>query len=213
MVAEEKHAALPSERYEDLLESLTELGRTLAEDESVQETLGSILTLATRLVPGCHAASVTVLDDDGKPATVAATDAEQEEMDRRQYLLHDGPCMDAARRQQINNWSLAEAEQRWPDFTALATDMGLRSYLAAGLGLGSQRLGALNLSSRGEDGFDRLDEGTGRAVRPARLGRDRDRQPVPAGPGTGRPAQPGAVLPGRHRPRHRDHHGRVEVPG
>ena len=90
---------------------------------------------------------------------MAATDAEQEEMDRRQYLLHDGPCMDAARRQLINSWSLAEAEQRWPDFTALATDMGLRSYLAAGLGLGSQRLGALNLSSRGEDGFDRLDEG------------------------------------------------------
>lgn len=159
MVAEDKRTALPTERYEDLLESLTELGRTLAEDESVQETLGSILTLATRLVPGCHAASVTVLDDDGKPATVAATDAEQEELDRRQYLLRDGPCLDAARQQIINNWSLAEAEQFWPDFTALATEMGLRSYLAAGLGLSGRRLGALNLSSRGEDGFDRLDEG------------------------------------------------------
>ncbi|MGP7996506.1 MAG: ANTAR domain-containing protein [Streptosporangiaceae bacterium] len=159
LVAHEKPAALPSERYDDLLESLTELGRTLAEDESVQETLGSILTLATRLVPGCHAASVTVLDEDGKPATVAATDAEQEEMDRRQYLLRDGPCMDAARRQQITSWSMSEAEQRWPDFTLLAEDMGLHSYLAAGLGLGGQRLGALNLSSRGADGFDRLDEG------------------------------------------------------
>jgi GAF domain-containing protein len=159
VVAEERRAALPSERYEDLLESLTELGRTLAQDESVQETLGSILTLATRLVPGCIAASVTVLDEDGKPSTVAATDAEQEELDRRQYLLRDGPCMDAAEHQKINSWSLTEAEQRWPDFTALATEMGLRSYLAAGLGLGSQRLGALNLSSRGPDGFDRLDEG------------------------------------------------------
>ena len=90
---------------------------------------------------------------------MAATDAEQEELDRRQYLLHDGPCLDAARRQEINSWSLAEAQQHWPDFTALATEMGLRSYLAAGLGLGSQRLGALNLSSRGSDGFDRLDAG------------------------------------------------------
>jgi transcriptional regulator with GAF, ATPase, and Fis domain len=158
LVAEEK-PTLPTERYEDLLESLTELGRTLAEDESVQETLGSILTLTTRLVPGCHAASVTVLDDDEKPATVAATDAEQEELDRRQYALRDGPCLDAARRQIINNWSLAEAEQSWPEFSALATEMGLRSYLAAGLGLGGHRLGALNLSSRGQDGFDRLDEG------------------------------------------------------
>ena len=76
-----------------------------------------------------------------------------------QYLLHDGPCLDAARRQQVNRWNLAEAEQQWPDFTSLAKELGLRSYLAAGLGLGDQRLGALNLSSRDTDGFSQLDEG------------------------------------------------------
>ena len=145
-------------RYEELVGSLTGLARALAEDESVQDTLKSILALTLRLVPGCHAASVTVLEPDGEPRTVAATDVETEELDRRQYLLHDGPCLDAARNQQINSWSLIEAEQRWPDFTHLAKELGLRSYLAAGLGLAGQRLGALNLSSRGADGFDRLDE-------------------------------------------------------
>ena len=159
MVTEENTAALPGERYEDLIGSLTELSRALAEDESISETLQSILTLALRLVPGCHAASITVVDEDGQPATAAATDPETEELDRRQYLLRDGPCLDAARRQQVNSWSLAEAEQRWPEFTHLAQEMGLRSYLCAGLGMGDRRLGALNLSSRGTDGFDRLDEG------------------------------------------------------
>ncbi len=151
--------APPGERYEDLVEALTVLSRTLAEDESVHDTLQSILTLALRLVPGCTAASVTVLDDQGKPGTIAATDDETRELDRRQYLLQDGPCLDAARRRQVNRWSLAEAEQHWPDFTSLAKELGLRSYLAAGLGLGDQRLGALNLSSSDPDGFSQLDEG------------------------------------------------------
>ncbi len=151
--------APPGERYEDLIEVFTVLSRTLAEDESVHDTLQSILALALRLVPGCTAASVTVLDEQGKPGTIAATDDETRELDRRQYLLQDGPCLDAARRQQVNRWSLAEAEQQWPDFTSLAKELGLRSYLAAGLGLGDQHLGALNLSSSDADGFSQLDEG------------------------------------------------------
>jgi transcriptional regulator with GAF, ATPase, and Fis domain len=149
----------PGERYEDLVEAFTVLSGTLAEDESVHDTLQSILALTLKLVPGCSAASVTVLDEQGQPSTIAATDDDTLELDRRQYLLNDGPCMDAARRQQVNRWNLSEAEQHWPDFTSLAKEVGLRSYLAAGLGFGDQRLGALNLSSRDADGFSRLDEG------------------------------------------------------
>jgi transcriptional regulator with GAF, ATPase, and Fis domain len=157
-VAHEAAAELPGARYEDLIESLTALGRALTQDESIQDTLHSILALVLRLVPGCDAASVTVIDDQGRPSTVASTDADTEELDRRQYLLHDGPCLDAARHQQVNRWSLPEAEQQWPEFTTLAKEMGLRSYLAAGLGLDGRRLGALNLSSRSADGFDHVDE-------------------------------------------------------
>jgi transcriptional regulator with GAF, ATPase, and Fis domain len=150
---------LPPERYEELVESLTELSRALTEDESVRDTLQSILALALRAVPSCHAASVTVLDDKGKPSTFAATSDATYEMDRRQYLLHDGPCLDAARHLQVNRWSFEEAEQRWPEFTSLAKETGLYSYLSAGLGLAGRRLGALNLSSQEPDGFDRVDEG------------------------------------------------------
>jgi transcriptional regulator with GAF, ATPase, and Fis domain len=153
-----KPPGLPSERYEDLVEALTALALTLTEDESVRDTLQSILALALRSVPGCHAASVTVLDDKGQPSTFAATDEKTYEMDRRQYILQDGPCLDAARRQQVNHWSRRQAEQRWPEFTSLAEEMGLQSYLAAGLSIAGRPLGALNLSSRDADGFDRLDE-------------------------------------------------------
>jgi len=134
------------------------LARTLTETESVRDTLGSILALALRSIPGCHAASVTVLDVKDQPRTIAGTDEKTYDLDRRQYLLHDGPCMDAARRQQVNRWTLHDAEQRWPEFTALAEEMGLRSYLSAGLALAGRTLGALNLSSHDTDGFSQLDE-------------------------------------------------------
>lgn len=146
------------ERYGDLVESLTDLARTLTETESVRDTLQSILALALRSIPGCHGASITVLDDKEQPSTIAATDEKTFELDRRQYLMYDGPCVDAARRQQVNRWNLRETEQQWPEFTHLAEEMGLHSYLSAGLGLARRRLGALNLSSRDPDGFSQLDE-------------------------------------------------------
>ena len=158
MVHDEPQVPQLGARYGDLVESLTDLARTLTETESVRDTLQSILALALHSIPGCHAASITVLDDKEQPSTIAATDEQTYELDRRQYLLHDGPCMNAARRQQVNRWSLHEAEQRWPEFTDVAKQLGLRSYLSAGLGLAGRRLGALNLSSQDTDGFTQLDE-------------------------------------------------------
>jgi uncharacterized protein YigA (DUF484 family) len=158
LVAHDEPDPRSGERYGDLVESLTVLARTLTETESVRETLQSILALALRFVSGCHGASITVLNDKEQPSTIAATDDKIYELDRRQYLLRDGPCMDAARRQQVNRWNRQNAEQRWPEFTSLAEEMGMRSYLSAGLGLAGRRLGALNLSSRDPDGFSQLDE-------------------------------------------------------
>jgi ANTAR domain/GAF domain len=146
------------ERYGDVIESLTELAQTLTESESVRDILGSVLKLVLRTIPGCDGASVTVLDGQERPSTIEATDDKTYELDRRQYVLHDGPCLDAARHQTINRWSLREAEQRFPDFTSLAEEMGLHSYLSAGLGLAGRRRGALNLSSRSPNGFSQLDE-------------------------------------------------------
>lgn len=158
MRADEQIPDSLGQRYADLIESLTELAQVLTQNDSVRDTLQSVLALAVRTVPHCHAASVTVLDDKNQPGTVVATDQDTYELDRRQYELSDGPCLDAARQQVVNRWSLTEAEQRFPDFTSLAKETGLRSYLSAGLALAGHRLGALNLSSRDDDGFSELDE-------------------------------------------------------
>jgi hypothetical protein len=73
VVHDEPPAPELGERYGDLVESLTDLARTLTETESVRDTLRSILALAVRSIPGCHAASITVLDATEQPSTIAAT--------------------------------------------------------------------------------------------------------------------------------------------
>jgi transcriptional regulator with GAF, ATPase, and Fis domain len=151
-------SALPGDRYEDLVRSLTELVRTLTEDESVPETMQSILALLLRSVPGCDAASITVFDDRGQPGTSAATDEATYKLDSRQYALADGPCLDAARCKKVNRWDLREVEQRWPEFADLAKKMGLHSYLSAGLDIAGRPVGAMNLASHDPDGFGQLDE-------------------------------------------------------
>ncbi|GAA3730796.1 GAF and ANTAR domain-containing protein [Salinactinospora qingdaonensis] len=146
------------DRYGDIITALSELTQVLAIEESMEESLQRILVLAMRLIPGCHAASITVLDDSGMPKTIVATDDDTFRLDQGQYQLDDGPCLDAARRHTINRCDVEAAEQVWPRFTEIAKSMGLRSYLSAGLVVEGHPLGALNLSSREPAGFDALDE-------------------------------------------------------
>lgn len=157
-MAGSEHPAPAGERHDDEVASAAELIRALAEDESVAEAMRSILNIAVGSIPGCQAASVTVLDDQARPRTFAATDEQAYELDRRQNALREGPCPDAARRQQVNRWNLADAQQRWPAFTSVAGKMGLRGYVCAGLSSAGRPLGALSLSSRDSGDFSQLDE-------------------------------------------------------
>jgi len=155
-VAGSEHPALAGKRHRDAVASAAELIRGLAADESVPAAMRSILNIAVGSVPGCQAASVTVLDENARPVTFAATDEQAQELDRRQNALRDGPGPDAARRQQVNRWSSADAQQRWPAFTSLAGKMGVRGYVCAGIGWAGHPLGALSLSSRDADDFSQL---------------------------------------------------------
>ncbi|PRX96182.1 GAF and ANTAR domain-containing protein [Allonocardiopsis opalescens] len=149
---------LISQRGDEVVAALTELATVLTEEESFGATLDRVVELALHAIPGCTAASVTVLDGSGAAATRAATDDRMREVDRQQYDVDDGPCLDAARNQTTNRCDLAEAAERWPKFTSLALGYGMRSYLSVGLGVAGRPVGALNLASADVDGFDALDE-------------------------------------------------------
>lgn len=145
------------ERPEDVAAVLTDLAGLLVDEETLDDSLNRIVRLAVRTIPGCDAAGVTLVRGE-RPRTAAYTDERTLEVDRDQYDIGEGPCLDAIRRRRINRVDVEEAEQRWARFTKLAKEVGLCSYLAAPLVVGDDAIGALNLYSRQLDGFDELDE-------------------------------------------------------
>ena len=147
-----------AERPDDLALALTELSGVLLTDEGLDRTLQRVAQLACRTMPGCSAAGVTLVTADGKPETAAFTHDTVLEVDRRQYAVGDGPCIDALRERRINSCGFAEAQRRWPAFSRQAAEVGFRSFLAAPLIADDAAIGALNLYSGLPDGFEALDD-------------------------------------------------------
>lgn len=69
-----------------------------------------------------------------------------------------GPCPQAATTRHIVRVTGAQARALYPRFWAGQADFGMRSFLSAPLTVDDTHVGALNLYSRGDHGFDRLDE-------------------------------------------------------
>lgn len=149
-------AAVP-ERADDLSVALGELSGLLLDSDSLEGTLQRVVDLAVRTMPGCTGASVTLVDG-ARPVTAAHTDEVALAVDKAQYDVGDGPCLDAARHRRCNSVDLREAQQDFPAFAERARRYGVRSFLAAPLVAGERGIGSLNLYSTDQDGFDALDE-------------------------------------------------------
>jgi transcriptional regulator with GAF, ATPase, and Fis domain len=142
---------------DELAAAVADLSQTLLEERDLGETLKHVVDLAVAAVPGCSGSSVTLLDEHGTPSTAVSTSELVDRVDQRQYEVGEGPCLDAARKMRQNLVDLREADDRWPDFTENATKAGFKSFLATPLMAGGEGIGALNLYSIDDDGFDRLD--------------------------------------------------------
>jgi len=143
---------------EDALEAaLAELAGLLLAEEGLDATLQRVADLALRVVPGCSAAGVTLLDA-GRWSTAAYTASWLLEVDRGQYDAGDGPCLTAIRQRRVVHAPLAELQAQWPAFVAAALAQGVGSVLAAPLQPGDGIIGGLNLYSSSPDGFSSLDE-------------------------------------------------------
>lgn len=117
------------------------------DDRTRQElaaALEDLAALARDVVPGCAAASVTVLHD-GTPGTVASTDHGARGVDEEQYGQGCGPCLDAMRGRDAITVEDYRDERRWPPIAAASLRMGLRSSLSMPLQQDGRVLGALNM--------------------------------------------------------------------
>lgn len=82
---------------------------------------------------------------DSAVSPIASTGPLASEMDERQYAAGWGPCLDAAEAGELLGVDDTAAEERWPQFTEKAREIGVGSSLSAPLATQQHLGGALNM--------------------------------------------------------------------
>lgn len=143
-----------------LAEQFVRLAEGLAGATTVHGVLSRVCAAALAAVPGADLVSVTLRADDGFHTPVA-TDGLALELDRVQYRLDEGPCVEATRTPGMGITFSADlgVGREYPRFGPEAAALGAGSVLAVGLfpGGASPRSGALNVYSREAGGLDEFD--------------------------------------------------------
>jgi len=145
------------ERVDEVTGALETLTDALDRADDLGVVLQTVCEQVVRVVPGADLASVT-LDRDGRPDTAASTDQRAVEIDKGQYEVGDGPCLQAARSGKIVRVDVDPAKDLWPEFNESARRLGIGSYLAAPLTVDAGLAGALNLFGFGPHGFREAEE-------------------------------------------------------
>jgi GAF domain-containing protein len=125
--------------------SLDILARALhVKNAELQPTLEAIVSTATRMLsPAVHAGLTVFLRGEFTPR--ASTGEVPLLLDRLQQELGDGPCVSAARHQSIFRIEDTGRDERWPQFSAEAMRLNVRSMLCVPLWIDERSLGALSL--------------------------------------------------------------------
>jgi GAF domain-containing protein len=134
-------------------EAFEQLGRLSLAEESLDSVLQTVVDLAKRVLPGDLETSVSVLVAD-KPATFVYTGQLALDLDESQYGRGHGPCLQAAAAGEVVEITDARTEQRWPDYTQRAVELGSLSSLSVPLGSLEQLHAGINIYARRPAAFD-----------------------------------------------------------
>ncbi|MDG4791550.1 GAF and ANTAR domain-containing protein [Micromonospora sp. WMMD1102] len=146
---------------EHLAQTLSELARTLQLEESLDDTLTSIVAAAVPTIPGTAFAGLTVVQGKRSVWTRAATHELARRVDQAQYDTGQGPCLDAVFEHRTVRVADLTRDTRWPDFAGRAAELGVRGMLSFQLYVEHDNLGALNLYSPEAGTFDDESEQVG----------------------------------------------------
>lgn len=146
---------------EVLAGQLSDLARTLQQEDAPEQMIEQIVTAAVLLIPGVEEGSISMVR---KPRSVSALGASgnmPQVADRLQEETGEGPCLDAAFEHRTVRVPDMAHETRWPEFARRAHEAGVGSMLSFQLFVESDDLGALNLYSKRTEAFDDESEHVG----------------------------------------------------
>jgi hypothetical protein len=144
---------------DSLLLRMNDLVRDLQSQAGSDFNLGSALaeltSRAAQFVPGAAHAGITVSKRAGDIETVAPTDRYPVVLDDIQRSYNEGPCLSAARHDQLVRVDDLSTDDRWPRYSreAVATTP-IRSMLSLQLFAHRPKSAALNLYSEQVNAFD-----------------------------------------------------------
>jgi GAF domain-containing protein len=132
---------------------LASMAESLADVEGVTETIDQIVSFAVEAIDTSYG-GITLIESGGRSfSTVGATHPSVAEVDRMQYELRQGPCVDAAVESKIVVSNNLAIDERWPEWGPRASAFGFNSVLSAELHARGRRMGALNLYGTAEATF------------------------------------------------------------
>jgi GAF domain-containing protein len=148
----------------DLLsDTFVELADTMVADFDVIDFL-QLLTDRSVMLLSASAAGVMLADPRGELRVAASSNEAAGLLELFQIQNDQGPCLDCYRTGQPVTADLSGQGQRWPRFTAAATQFGFRTVEALPMRLRDQVIGALNLFRAVPGPFDPADLRLGQAL-------------------------------------------------
>lgn len=147
----------------------------LAHEQSLDAAIQRVTDLAAGALPAVDGVGLTLIEGvgpnrssaEGKVKSVAgrsnkpvvvrtATHSDKWviEVDKHQYATGEGPCLQAIIDGLMHVISNSSEDQEFPHFSRLANQQGVASTAAMPLRAGDQVIGAMNLYSKTENGFD-----------------------------------------------------------
>ncbi|BCW68349.1 hypothetical protein NicSoilB4_31120 [Arthrobacter sp. NicSoilB4] len=148
----------------ELAQRLGNLARELQHEEDTESMLAGIVHAALELVPHAADASVSLITGRRTIDSRAASSDLPRLVDALQSETGQGPCLDASYEERVVSVPDLSTDQRWPDFSRAAFDLGARSMLSFQLFVDGDHLGALNLFGRDVGVFDAESERIGALV-------------------------------------------------
>jgi GAF domain-containing protein len=135
--------------------AINHAARTIGLARTPEETLQTIAETALLSIPGIEHVGVSVLDDRGTPQTKAATSDLVWELDKLQYSLDEGPCVQSLRDATVVAAPRIREDSRWPRYAPAAVELGLKAQLAVKLYLDDRgTVGGLNMYSTESEDID-----------------------------------------------------------
>ena len=139
--------------------SLAALSRFFVGDGTLEQTLTRVVDLSVEAVQAADMVGITMVVE-GRNRTAVYTDELAPEIDEAQYEDGEGPCVQAFEQQRIMSITSTHDDGPWPKFRQAALAHGIQSTLSLPLVVDQRAIGALNLYSRQEGGFDEDDRET-----------------------------------------------------